>query len=178
MTRYVLPMMLLACCLYITGCKSTDDGPDGLVLREKKSLDGDTTQHYLTFHSFDTQDDPNVHSTPIEYQPGRIIYLHPVPHLSSRYITKIETITVRDGVALRCFVDSAGLNQWTVLSGTYRDQLMVLMVDGKFRSFLKIRDFSKESTFELAGPFDPEEAAGIVQYAPVNYLRGLGEKID
>ena len=169
-------LLLLAICVVSTGCNSSKRRKLGM--KEKESYDSKVTKHYLTFHTFETQRDPAAATFPVEYAPGRMIYLNARPLLSSRYISQAEQITVRDGVALRFSLDGSGTNQWSQLSGTYRQTLMVLMIDGEFRSFVKIRDFSSESTFELAGPFDPDEAAGIVKYAPVNYSRGPGDKID
>lgn len=176
MTRFFqLCLMLLVAAAVGTGCGTSRSD---LGMREKEKFDGKVTQYYLTFHTFETQRDSASVTLPVEYEPGRIIYIDGRPLISSRSIRQAEPITVRDGLALRFSLDGHGTNQWSQLSGTHRGSLLVLMIDGRFRSFVKVRDFSSESTFELAGPFDPEEAEGIVKYAPVNYSRGPGDKID
>lgn len=179
MTRlYRLSILLLTLSVFAMGCTTTKKRNKELGIKEKEDVDAKVTQKYLSFHSFETQRGNGSATYPVEFAAGRMVYLNPAPLLSSRYIKQAETITVRDGVALRFTLDDRGTNQWSQLSGTYRDRVLVLMIDGQFRSFVRIREFSSESTFELAGPFDPDEAAGIVKYAPVNFTRGPGEKIN
>lgn len=150
----------------------------GLVDPRAPLPDADTTQYYLSLHNISMERDGEVYSYPIEFSPGRVVYMQVTPLITSRSVTSAEMFAVKDGFGVTLTLDGRGALIWTQMSGAYRAETLALMIDSKFRSFVQIEKFSTRSTITLDGPFTREEAEGILNFASYNTGRNWGDKIN
>lgn len=160
---YLLPFLILLL-LVVSGCTTTG---------KKKGTPEEQAEaarpFYMTFLEFEKYRTDQNEMGELEYSPGKFVYVKPIPLLSSRNIVKIEPYSVTGGMGLRCFLDREGTTIWTQMSGTYRGEVVALMLDSQFRTFIKIPQFSNGDSFELSGPFKDDEAARIAAEAKSNY---------
>jgi len=115
----------------------------------------------LTFHTFSQLPNRSTESFGVEYQPGRHVYPDIRPIFGGDLIQAYQPYRVQDGYGLQLLLTRRGFSAWHQISAKYRDKLLVLQMDGQFRSFVRVGRPPEVPVLTLDGPFTEQEVLAL-----------------
>lgn len=161
-THNLRPWCLIGAALLLgaglTGCRSND--PPGA-----KADPWFGQKAILSIHSFSQT--PTAQSSPfgLEYAPGRYLFVDQQPLVDSSGIARIEIVPTAGGKGLRCYLASQGQFRWQQACTNWHGYRLVLLVNGRFRAFVRVSGSGATGLLDLPGPFSAEEAEALVNGA-------------
>ena len=146
--------------LCIAGCTTME------IVSE--SIFGDGRDYVIHLHAFSTKRTDKNEMNAVEYIPGKFIYPEKEPIISSPNISKIEVIQLATGKSLKLVLDGHGRTVWTQTTARLRGKQLVIMVDDKYRGWIRINRIDQSGVIVLPGPFSDEEVKEILDHAEKN----------
>lgn len=118
----------------------------------------------LTLHKYFPNASGMDETITLFHSSGKPVHIVPIPALTSQHIQSISTYPVSDGLGLSIYLDPRGRMIWSQVTTDYYGQHMALVIDGQFRSLVKIPKSSGTGAFALDGPFTEEEAERLIAF--------------
>ena len=149
----LLASLLFCLTAITTGCA---------LLKKKKGDDllPGADESILSIHRYYPTINSQVHKgiVTLQHVSGKPVYVDSSPLISSKDIDYMETYPVADGVGLKIYLTTRGGNLWSQTTSEHYGSYLALVIDGGFRSLIKVPKSSSTGAFQLPGPFSETEA--------------------
>lgn len=163
MMRKVKSLVMIGVLTLVAGCATME--------KVSKTLFGDGRNYVIHLHEFSTMRTDKNEMNAVEYIPGKFIYPKKEPVISSPNISKIEVIQMPTGKSLKLVLDGHGRTVWTQTTARLKGKQLVIMVDDKYRGWIRLTRIDQDGVIVLPGPFTDDEVKNILNHAETNRKR-------
>ncbi len=154
--RIISVFTVLLCLTALCGC--------GAMGGAKKAKKQNPIGGRLSLHVYHPQSTSEEGVATVYHVSGKPVNVTAKPLLSSEDVLAIKTLPVDGGVGLELYLTAHGRNVWAQASSQHADRSLVLLVDGEFRTLVRVPKSSDSGAFLLRGPFYPDEAQRIADF--------------
>ncbi len=149
--------LALTLCLGLCGCKTISGW-----------FKSDPRDYVIGIFDFQWEPEEGNRLNAVEYG-GKTFYLKAPPVLSSAFIQRVESFSVKGGVGLKLHLSRHGMMRWHQASAVYRGKQLAIMFDDRYRGALRVQNINDSGVITLRGPYNAEEVEKIKEHAEKNF---------